>query len=119
MFEHDLDAGVVQLLLEVRLLLGRDRDREVMHRSEHLGVRAEVESGKVEEGEEVAVADIEEEVGAARVVTVLEEFRQREFEQVLVERDRLLDIGGEQGSTTQDRSPRAFRCRYRRPPPIC
>ena len=67
-----------------------------MHRSEHLGVRAEVKSGEIEEGEEVAVADVEE-VGAARVVTVLEEFRQREFEQVLVKRDCLLDVGGEQG----------------------
>ena len=53
--------------------------------AEALGVRVEVETGEVEEHEQVAVADVEEEVGRALVVAVLEELGEREFEQPLVE----------------------------------
>ena len=45
-------------------------------------------AGEVEEGEHVAVADVEEQVRAALVVAVLEELHEREPEQVLVEGDR-------------------------------
>ena len=63
-----------------------------MHRAQDLGVRAQVETGEVEEGEQVAVADVEEEVRRALVVAVLEQLGQGEPEQVLVEADRPLDV---------------------------
>ena len=65
--------------------------------AEHLRVRTEVEAGQVEERERVPVADVEEEVRRAAVVAVLEQHRQRELEQVLVEADRPLDVGADQG----------------------
>ena len=52
----------------------------------------EIEPGEIEEGEEIAVADVEEEVRRPLVVAVLEELGQRELEQALIERDRLLDV---------------------------
>ena len=42
--------------------------------------------------EKVAVADVEEEVRRPAVVAVLEQLGQRELENALVERDRLLDV---------------------------
>ena len=45
----------------VPLLLGH-RDHEGVQSTEHLGVRPEVEAGQVEEGQQVAVPDVEEEV---------------------------------------------------------
>ena len=76
--------------------VGLDRDREVVQPAEHLGVRAEVEPGEVEERERVAVADVEEEVRRAAVVAVLEHLGERELEQALVEVDRPLDVAAEQ-----------------------
>ena len=64
--------------------------------AEHLGVVAEVEAREVEEGEQVAVADVEEEVRRALVVAVLEELGERELEEILVERDGRLDVAGQQ-----------------------
>ena len=58
--------------------------------------RLEAEAREVEEGEHVAVADVEEEVRRALVVTVLEQLDEREPEQVLVEADRALGVGADQ-----------------------
>ena len=77
--------------------LGLDRDGQVVEAAEPLGVGAEVEAGEVEEGDRVAVADVEEEVGRALVVTVLEDLGQRELEEVLVEADRPLDVRAQEG----------------------
>ena len=49
--------------------------------AEHLLVRADVEAGEVEERQQVAVADVEEEVVGAGVVAVLEDLRERELQQ--------------------------------------
>ena len=98
-------AGVVELALEVLPALGLDRDREVVQPAEHLGVGPEVEAGEVEEREQVAVADVEEEVGRALVVAVLEQLGERELEQVLVEADRPLDVGAEQRDVVRRRGP--------------
>src|SRR5262249_61209402 len=57
-----------QLGLEVLPPLGLHRDREVVQTAEHLGVHIEVQSREVEERKEVAVADVEEEVGGTLVV---------------------------------------------------
>ena len=80
---------------------GVDRDRDVVQPAEHLGVGAEVEPREVEEGEQVAVADVEEEVVGALVVAVLEDLRQRELEQLLVEGDRPLHVRRQQGDVVQ------------------
>ena len=82
-------------------LLGRDRDRDVVQPTEHLAVLPEVEAGEVEIGEIVIVTDIEEEVGGTPVVPVLEELGQRELQQVLLERDRPLDVTAQQGEMVQ------------------
>ena len=92
--------------------VGRDRDRDVVQAAEHLGVVAEVQAGEVEEREEVAVADVEEEVGRALVVAVLEQLGERELEQALVEVDRPLDVAREQREVVQ---PTRRRRRARRP----
>ena len=49
-------------------------------------------AGEVEEAEQVVVADVEEEVARAGVVAVLDQFDEREAEEVLVEPDGLLDV---------------------------
>ena len=110
------DARGVELGLEVGPALRLDRDGEVVEAAEHLGVGAEVEPGQVEERQRVAVADVEEEVGRAPVVAVLEQLGQRELEQALVEVDRALDVRAEQGDVVHARGPttlaaRALGCR--------
>src|SRR5688572_8074367 len=91
------DPGGVELALEVGPPLRGDRDGDVVQPAEHLGVGPDIEAGEVEEGQQVAVADVEEEVVRALVVAVLEDLGQGEFEQLLVEADRLLDVGRDQG----------------------
>ena len=68
----------------------------MVHAPQHFGVWAQVEPGKVEERQRVAVADVEEEVGRTLIVTVLEQLGERESEHTLVELDRPLDIGAQQ-----------------------
>jgi hypothetical protein len=76
----------------------------VVQPAQHLGVRAEVEAGQVEEREQVAVADVEEEVVGAGVVAVLEDLGQPELQQALVEVDGRADVGADQRDVVQ--SPR-------------
>src|SRR6266704_5113259 len=59
---HVLDAGRLEVGAQRGPLLRRHRDREVVQAAEDLGVRAEVKPGEVEEGQQVAVPDVEEEV---------------------------------------------------------
>ena len=98
---------------------GLDADRHVVQPAEHLGVRADVEAGEVEEGEQVAVADVEEEVRGAGVVAVLDQLGQREAEHVLVEADGPLDVAADQRGVVQaaggggGRSPAGLRCAAR------
>ena len=73
-------------------LLGRHRDRHVLQRADRLLVRLVLVAGEVEEAEQVAVAEVEEEVARAGVVAVLDQLDEREAEEVLVEADRLLDV---------------------------
>jgi hypothetical protein len=49
-------------------------------------------SQRVEERQQVAVADVEEEVVGAPLVPVLEQIGERNLQHVLVEADRPLDI---------------------------
>src|SRR4051794_26331466 len=67
-----VDVGVrdvrrVELVLEVLPPARLDGDGEVVEAAEHLRVRSDVETGQVEEGERVAIADVEEEVRRALV----------------------------------------------------
>ena len=57
---------------------------------------AEVEPGQIEEGDRVAVAEVEEEVGRAAVVAVLEHLDQREAEHAVVELHRPLDVAADE-----------------------
>src|SRR3712207_8111544 len=56
--------------------LFRSADGHVVQAAEDLGVRADVQAGEVEEGEQVAVADVEEEVRGPGVVAVLDQLGQ-------------------------------------------
>src|SRR5713226_9254121 len=67
-----------------------------MQTTEHLGVLREIETREIEEGEQISMADVEEEVCRALVVAVLEQLRERELEQVLIEGDRRLDVAREE-----------------------
>ena len=64
--------------------------------AEHLGVGAEVEARQVKERQQVAVADVEEEVVRPGVIAVLEDVGKRELEEALVELDRPAHIGREE-----------------------
>src|SRR4051812_47997607 len=57
-----VDAGGVQALPSGGPGLLRHRDRQVVEAAEDLRVGSEVEAREVEEGDRVAVADVEEEV---------------------------------------------------------
>ena len=92
-----LDAGCAEPVLDLEPGgLGHGYGA-VVQSAEHLGIGAELEPGEVEECQGVAVADVEEEVRRALVVAVLEDLGQREAQQVLVEADRRLDVGRQQG----------------------
>src|SRR5690349_7799927 len=76
-----LDAGLVEAGPQDLPLRRRHADRQVVVAAEDLAVRWQVEAGEVEEGEGVAVADVEEEVRRPDVVPVLEQLGQREAEE--------------------------------------
>jgi hypothetical protein len=63
-------------------LLGRHTDADVVQSTEHFFVRSHVESGKGKVRWIVFVADIEEKMEGATVVTILEQFRERTFKHV-------------------------------------
>lgn len=63
--------------------------------AQHLHVRLQVETGEIEVGEGVAMADVEEEVGAALVVAVLEHLDEREAQHAVVEQDGALDVAAD------------------------
>src|SRR3954451_23983210 len=99
---HDvLDAGVGEPLHQLAPALRVDADGHVVQAAEHLGVGADVQAGEVEEGDEVAVADVEEEVRGARVVTVLDQLGQREAEYVLIEAHDPLHVAADQRGVVQ------------------
>src|SRR3954454_4155812 len=107
--EVDRDAAV-QFVLDLRVgeplhqllpAAGLDADRHVMQPAEDLGVGSDVESGKVEEGEQVAVAEVEEEMRGAGIVAVLDQFGQRKAEDVLIEADGPPDVAADERGVVQ------------------
>src|SRR3954468_22460826 len=96
-----LHPGVGEPLHQLAPALRVDADGHVVQPAEHLGVGADVQAGEVEEGDEVAVANVEEEVRGAGVVAVLDELGQREAEHVLVEADGPLDVAADQRGVVQ------------------
>ena len=72
--------------------------------AEHLGIRPKVQTGEVEEGQEVTVADVEEEVVRALVVPILEDLGQRELQHLLVELHGPLDVRAQHGEVVQARA---------------
>src|SRR3954452_4743984 len=101
-----LHAGVGEPLHQLVPALGLDADGHVVQPAEHLGVGADVQAGEVEEREQVAVADVEEEVRGAGVVAVLDQLGQREAEHVLIEADGPLDVAADQRRVVQAASGR-------------
>src|SRR5207249_2152505 len=71
-----LDAGLLEPLLRGSELLSGHRDRQVLQAADRLGERWMVVSGKVEEAQQVAIANVEEEVARPDIVTVLDQFDQ-------------------------------------------
>jgi hypothetical protein len=66
-----------------------------METPHYFTVGPEVQTGEVEVGQIVTVADVEEEMGGPAVVAVLEEFDQWELKEVLVEPDCPFDVAAE------------------------
>src|SRR5262249_55810995 len=91
-----LDTGGGQPALCVLEHFWGHRDRDVLDPAEPLPYGLESEGGEVEEAEQVAVADVEEEVRRPRVVAVLEQLHEREADELLIEADRPLGIGADQ-----------------------
>ena len=91
-----VDPRSVEALLDAFPVAALDGDGQVVVAAEHLAVRPEVEAGEVEEGEGVAVADVEEEVRRPGVVAVLEHLDEREAEQARVELDGAFDVATDQ-----------------------
>src|SRR5215211_3324710 len=91
-----LHARLVQPVADLLPAVARSRDRDVLHTADGLDARLEAEPWEVEEPQQRAVPEVEEEVRRARVVPVLDKLDEREAEQILVEPDRLLDVGADQ-----------------------
>src|SRR2546426_12089344 len=87
-----------------------------METTEHLGVLPEIETREIEEGKQVPMADVEEEVRRALVVAVLEQLRERELEQVLIEGDGRLDVAREESEVME--AARRRRCPLTRRPEV-
>ena len=81
----------------------------MLHAADRLDARLEAQPGEVEEAQQGLVAEVEEEVRRPGVVAVLDQLDQREAQQVLVEPDRLLDVGADQRGVVDA----AARCRRR------
>ena len=96
-----LDPGLGEPGDECVPALGIHRDRHVVQPAEHLGVGPDVEAREVEEGQQVGVADVEEEVRGPGVVAVLDQLGQREPEHVLVEAHGALDVAADQRGVVQ------------------
>src|SRR4051812_6232256 len=94
-------AGLGEPLHELAPAVGIDADRHVVQAAQHLGVRADVQAGEVEEREQVPVPDVEEEVRRARVVAVLDQLGEREAQHVLVEADGALHVAADQRRVVQ------------------
>ena len=90
------DPGVVQFLLQFRVLVRRHADRDVLHGADAFLSRLQPEPREVEEAEQRRVAEVEEEMARAGIVAVLGELDERKAEQPVVELDRLLDIAADQ-----------------------
>jgi hypothetical protein len=69
----------------------------VVQAAQHFRVRAHVQPGEVEEGQQVAVADVEEKVRGPLVVPVLDHLGQRELQDALVKADRPFHVRADQG----------------------
>src|SRR5262245_41491761 len=91
-----VQAGLVELLLRRFVLLRRAGERPVLSAAGGLGERRVGVAREVREPEQVAVADVEEEVAGTRVVAVLHQLDQGEAEKLLVELDRLLHVAADQ-----------------------
>ena len=72
-----------------------------MEATEHFGVGPQIEAREIEEGQQIAVAHVEEEVRRSPVVAILEQLGERELEHALVERDGPLDVTGQKGEVVQ------------------
>src|SRR5258705_9261526 len=78
-----------------------DADRDMMQSAEDLPVRADIEAGKIEERQQVCVANVEEEMRGARIVAVFNEFGQWEFQQLLIKAHGALDVAAHQRGVVQ------------------
>jgi len=72
--------------------VGGHRNGKVVMPTKYFLVVTETKPGHVKKGEAIAVADVEKEVCASRVVTILEEFGEGEAEKPLIKVDGLFDI---------------------------
>jgi hypothetical protein len=88
---------LVELVFEVLPPCWFNGESKMMQPPEHLSVRPEIEAGHVEKRQRVAIADIEEEVCRAPVVTIFEHLGEGELEQALVKLHRPLDITAQKG----------------------
>ena len=68
------------------------RNCEMVVATENLLIRPEIKTGHVKKGEAIAVTDVEKEMGAAGVVTIFEEFGQREAKKALIKVDGLFNV---------------------------
>ena len=93
-----VEAGARRPLPNARALMEM---AQVVQPAQDFGVGPEVETREVEEGEQIAVADVEEEVRGAGIVAVLDQLGEREAEQVLVEADGPLDVAADQRRVVQ------------------
>ena len=75
-----LHSCVDQLGAQVIPPLRVNADRDVVQPTQHLLVRTNVQTREIEEGKEIAVADVEEKVRRAGIVAVLDQLGQRELE---------------------------------------
>src|SRR5262245_17183102 len=87
-----LDPSSVEPFTQLFPSVAGCRDRDVLDTPDRIDARLEPEPGEVAKAPPCQVAEVEEEVRQALVVTVLDKLDQRKPKQALIKLDRLLDI---------------------------
>ena len=82
-------------------LITRHRNRDMVHAADRFSSGWHRILGKVEEGEQVPMSEVMEEVGRTLQVPILEQLHERESEHLAVELDRALDVGTDQRQMVQ------------------
>src|SRR5439155_16779212 len=96
-----LDAPPVQFATDAIQLITRHRNRDMVHAADRFSGGRHWVLRKVEEGEQVPMSEVMEEVGRTLQVPILEQLHERESENLAVELNGPLDVRADQRQMVQ------------------